>query len=38
MKLWESIIKYLQSSQYEQDYCDNTPVRYVPKMTVVKYG
>ena len=38
IKLWESIIKYLQSTQYDQDYFDNTPVRYVPKISVVKYG
>jgi hypothetical protein len=38
MKLWESIIKYLQSPQYGQDYFENTKVRYVPKINVVKYG
>lgn len=38
IKLWESIIKYLQSTQYDQDYFDNTQVRYVPKISVVKYG
>lgn len=38
IKLWESIIKYLQSTQYDQDYFDNTQARYVPKISVVKYG
>ena len=38
MKLWDSIIKYLQSTQYDQDYYDNTSNRYVPKISVVKYG
>lgn len=38
MKLWDSIIKYFQSSQYEQDYLENTKIRYVPKISIEKYG
>lgn len=37
MKLWDSIIKYLQSPQYDQDYFENTKIRYVPKICIVKY-
>jgi hypothetical protein len=38
IKLWDSIIKYLQSPQYDQDYFENTKCRYVPKISIVKYG
>ena len=38
MKLWDSIIKYLQSSQYDEDFDNNASSRYIPRINVVKYG
>lgn len=37
-KMWDSIIRYLQSRDYDQDYLENTKTRYVPKISVVKYA
>ena len=38
MKLWESVIKYLQSPQYSQDYFDHSSLRPLPKINVIKYA
>ena len=34
-KLWESIIRYLQSSDYHQDYLEHSKSRYLPKISIM---